>query len=61
VRAVGQGQLGAGDRPDAEGLGCVRELERAADPVVVGQSQRLVAELGGLRSQLLRVRGAVEE
>ena len=40
VRAAVEGQLGAGDRPDAEVLRRVRELERAVDPVVVGQRER---------------------
>ena len=55
VRAVGQSHLGAGDRPHAERLRRMRELERAVDPVVVGQPERLVAEFGGLRSELLGV------
>jgi hypothetical protein len=37
VRAAIEGQLGARDRPDAEVLGRVRELERAVDAVVVGE------------------------
>jgi hypothetical protein len=39
----------------------VRELERAVDAVVVGQRERLVAELGGACGELLGQRGAVEE
>jgi len=39
----------------------MRELERAVDPLVVGQRQRLVTELGRPRRQFLRQRGAVEE
>jgi hypothetical protein len=61
VRAVGQRYLRAGDRPDAEGFRRVRELERAVDPVVVGQRERFVTELGRARRQLLRQRGAVQE
>ena len=53
--------LGAGDRPDAEVLRRVGELERAVDAVVVGERERVVAELGGARGELLRQRGAVEE
>ena len=53
--------LGAGDRPQPERLRRVRELERAVDAVVVGQRERLVAELGGARGELLGLRGAVEE
>ena len=46
---------------DADELRRVRELERAVDAVVVGERERLVAELGRPQRQLLRVRGAVEE
>jgi hypothetical protein len=53
VRAVGQRHLGARDRAHAERLGGVRELERAVDAVVVGQRQRVVAELGRTGRQLL--------
>jgi hypothetical protein len=61
VRAADQCHLGAGDRTDAEVLRRVCELERAVDAVVVGERDRLVAELGGAEGELLRVRGAVEE
>jgi hypothetical protein len=61
VGASFQTDLRAGDRPDAERLRGVGELERAADPIVVGERKRLVAEIGGPRSQLLGQRGAVEE
>jgi hypothetical protein len=54
-------QLAAGDRPHAECLGRVRELERSAEVVVIGQRERVVALLVGLRDQLLRARRAVEE
>ena len=47
VGAAAERDLGAGDRPDADRLRRVRELERAVDPVVVGERERLVAELGG--------------
>ena len=56
-----EGQLRAGDRPDAEVLRRVRELERAVDAVVVGERERRVAELRRPRRQLLRLRGPVEE
>jgi hypothetical protein len=39
----------------------VRELQRAVDAVVVGERERLVAELGGARCELLGQRGTVEE
>ena len=61
VRAAGERDLGAGDRPHAERLGGVRELERAVDTVVIGERERLVAELGGGRSELLGLRGPVQE
>ena len=54
-------QLTAGDRPHAQRLGRVRELERAAEVVVIGQRERLVAELVRTGGQLLRPRRAVEE
>jgi hypothetical protein len=56
-----QAELGAGDRPNAERLGRVCKLERAADAVVVGERERLVAEVGGPRGDLLGLRGTVEE
>ena len=61
VGAVRQRHLGAGDRPHAERLRRVRKLERAVDPVVIGQRQRLVAELRCLGRELLRERGSVQE
>ncbi len=54
VRPVRQRQLGAGDRTDAERLRRMRELERTVQPVVVGERERLVPELGRLDGQLLR-------
>ena len=56
-----EGQLGAGDRAEAEADGGMGELHRAPDPVVVGQRQRRIAELRGGARQLQRGRGAVEE
>ena len=61
VRTALERDLGAGDRADAEVLRRVRELERAVDPVVVGQRERRVAELGRLRRQLLGLGCPVEE
>ncbi len=61
VRTVGERHLRARDRPYAELLRGERELERAAEPVVVGEGERLVAELGRADRELLRQRGAVEE
>ena len=54
-------QLAAGDGPQAQRLGRVRELERAAEVVVIGQRERPVAELVRTGDQLLRPRRAVEE
>ena len=54
-------QLGARDRSDAERLRRVRELQRAVDTVVVGERERLVAELCRLHDELLRQGRAVEE
>ena len=61
MRSTGERHLGAGDRPDAERLRRVGELERAVDAVVVGERERVVAELGGARGELLGQRGAVQE
>ena len=61
MRAVRERHLGAGDRAEAERPRRVRELERAVDAVVVGERERLVAELDGAGGELLRLRGAVEE
>ena len=58
---VGDRQLASGDGPQAERLGGVRELERAAEVVVIGQRERLVAELVRTGDKFLRPRGAVEE
>ena len=61
VRLVRERDLRPGDRPHAEVLRRVRELERAVDAVVVGERERLVAELGRAGRELLRLRRAVEE
>ena len=61
VRPVGERHFGARDRTHSKCLRRLRELERAVDPVVVGQRKRAVAELGRLNRQLLRQRSAVEE
>ena len=61
VRSPFQGHLRARDRPHAEGLRRVRELERAIDAVVVGQRKRVVAELGSPDHELFRLRRPVEE
>jgi hypothetical protein len=61
VGAPGEGDLGTGDRAKVERLRRMRELERSADTVVVGERERLVTEIGGPRGELLGQRGAVEE
>ncbi len=53
VRAALERDLGAGDRTNAERLRGVRELERAVDPVVIGEGERLVPELGSAQRELL--------
>jgi hypothetical protein len=61
VRVVGQRDLRAGDRPHAERLGRIREFERSVHAVVVGERERLVPELRRPSSELLGMRGSVEE
>ena len=61
MRTTVERDLRPGDRPDAEVLRRVRELERPVDAVVVGERERLVPELGRARRKLLRQRRAVEE
>ena len=61
VAAVVEVDLRPVDRLDAEPLRGLRELHRAAEPVVVGQRERAVAELGRGGGQLVGQRGAVEE
>ena len=61
VGSVRERDLGAGDRAQAEVLGGVGELERAVDAVVVGERERLVAELRRAGRELLRLRRPVEE
>ena len=61
VRAALERDLRAGDRPQPDVLRRMRELERAVDAVVVGQRERLVAELRRPRGELLGMRRAVEE
>ena len=61
VRPVRERHLRPGDRPHAERLRRVRELERPVHAVVVGQRERLVAQLGRPRGQLLGMGRPVEE
>ena len=53
VRSAVERDLGTRDRPDAERLRGVRELERPVDAVVIRECERLVPELGGARGDLL--------
>ena len=61
VAAVVEVDLRPVDRLHPEPLGGLRELHRAAQPVVVGQREGAVARLGRSARQLLGQRGAVEE
>ena len=59
--AVGERDLGAGDRPQPPGPRALRELHRAVQAIVVGQRERVVSELERAQDDLLDVRGAFEE
>ena len=61
VAAVLQRHLRPVDRVQPEARGGLRELHRAAQAVVVGERERLVAERGRRPHQLVRERGPVEE
>ena len=61
MRPVLERHFRAGDRPQPYCLRGVGELERAVDAVVVGERERLVAELCRLRGQLLGMRRTVQE
>ena len=61
MRAVGQGQLGAGDRCDAGRPRSSCELHGAMESVVIGDGQSLVAQIGGLTDDLLWQGRAIEE
>ena len=61
MRAVDERHLRAGERPHPDELGRLGELERAVDPVVVGQRERLVAELRRPQGQLFGMGSAVQE
>ena len=61
VRTAFERDLGARDRADPEHLRGMRELERAVDPVVVRERERVVPELGSPRRELLRLGRPVEE
>ena len=61
VTLVVEVELRAVDRPQPESPRGLRELHRARDRVMVGQRQRLVAQLERRRDQLVGHRGPVEE
>ena len=61
VAAVGEAQLGAVDRAQPQSAGGMRKLHRAVDAVMVGQRERLMAELERGGGELLGQRGAVKE
>src|SRR4029077_4979683 len=61
VVAVVERQLGARDRLDPEPGASMRGLHRPVQTVVVGQRERLVAELGRGRGQFRRMRSAFQE
>src|ERR1035437_9361141 len=61
LRTVEQVDIGAVDRPHAVLGGDLGELHRAGDRVVIGQRERLVAQLTPPPRELFGQRGAVEE
>jgi hypothetical protein len=61
MAAVVEIHLRSVDRLQPEPLGGLRELHRAAQPVVVGQRERAVPEPRSRAGQLVGKRGAVEE
>ena len=61
MAAADERHLGAGDRADSDELCRMGELERAVDAVMIGERERLVAELGRPERQLLGMGGAVQE
>ena len=58
---LGQIELGAVDRPDPIVGRDLRQLHRPGDRVVVGQSERRIAQFARALRQLLRQRDAVQE
>ena len=58
---VVKGDLGSVDRPQPRGRGRLGELHGAEDSVVVGQGDRIVAELERGGDKLLGKRRAIEE
>jgi hypothetical protein len=59
--AIGQGQFGAGDRGDASRPRSSCKLHSAVEPIVIGDGQSPVAQIGGLTNDLFRQRRAIEE
>lgn len=58
---VGERDLCASDGAEAPGAGALGELHRAVQAVVVGEGQRLVAQLQRSQDDLFDVGGAFEE
>jgi hypothetical protein len=59
--AIDEGQLGAGDRCDTSRPRGSRELHGTVEPVVIGDGQGSVAQIGGLTNDLLWQGRAIEE
>ena len=59
--AIGQGQLGPGDRCDTSRPRSSRELHGAVKPVMISDGQSPVAQIGGLTNDLLWQGRAIEE
>ena len=61
MRAIGEGDFGAGDGCHAGGIGHPGELHRAVEAIVIGDGQRDVAEADRLVDDVFREGGAIEE
>src|SRR5829696_1163159 len=61
MRAIDEGQLGAGDRCDTSRPRGSCELHGAVEPVVIGDGQSSVTQIGGLANDLLWQGRAIEE
>ena len=59
--AIDEGQLGAGDRCDTSRPRRSRELHGTMEPVVIGDGQSSVAQIGGPTNDLLWQGRAIEE
>ena len=61
MRAIDESQFGAGDRCDTSRPRGSRELHGTVEPVVIGDGQSSVTQLGGLTNDLLWQGRAIEE